>query len=478
MTQDLLDLPVVALAERLRSRALSPVALLDAHIARLLAVNPSINAITAERFDLARAEAQRAETRLRQPDPPPLTGIPCTIKEFVAVQGMPWTGGLMRRKDVKATEDAPVVQRLRAAGAIVMATSNAPEGGLWMETYNDLYGRTSNPWDLKRSPGGSSGGEGALVSSGASPFGIGSDVGGSIRIPAAFCGVFGHKPSGLMVPNTGHFPPGMGGTEPYLCVGPLGRSVADLALLMGILAGPDGQGKAHRRFVHNRNNLDLKTLRVVPLETNGRVSVRRPVRQAVRRAADALAARGARIDERPIPGLARAFEIWTAMLSEAADEHYDTILTGGPPLKVFQELVKLPFGKSNHTFAALALTAGDKLTAPFSGAKGKLVEEGRKLQAEIEAMLGPDGVLLHPPYSRPAPRHRDSWRTPLDAQYTAIFNVLEFPVTVVPAGFESRGLPLAVQVVGGRGQDSLTLAVAAVLERDLGGWVRSEPRQG
>ena len=242
---DVLDLPVTDLLDGLAAGRWSAEELTHAHIARIEAVNPRVNAVTATRYGAALEEARAADRR-RAADPdgaPPLLGVPCTIKEFFAVDGMPWTGGLKRRAAVRADHDAAAVQRLKAAGAIVLATTNAPEGGLWMETHNALVGRTANPWDLRHTSGGSSGGEGALVGSGASPFGLGSDVGGSIRIPAAFCGTFGHKPSGLTVPNAGHFPPASPGTEPYLCAGPLARSAADLDLLLAVLAGPDGVGR-------------------------------------------------------------------------------------------------------------------------------------------------------------------------------------------------------------------------------------------
>jgi len=162
-------------------------------------------------------------------------------------------------------------------------------------------------------------------------------------------------------------------------------------------------------------------------------------------------------------------------LAEASDVHYESILTGDGALPLLRELAALPFGRSNHTFAALAVTAADRLLAPLAGARRPYVAAGHALQQAVEEALGPSGVLLHPPYSRPAPRHHDAWRTPLHVQYTAIFNVLELPVTVVPAGLGPRGLPLAVQVAAGRGRDALTLRVARALEADLGGWIRAEP---
>ncbi|MGB0641354.1 MAG: amidase, partial [Myxococcota bacterium] len=241
-----------ALTKALQSQAVTPTELLDAHIQRIEQINPIINGLIADRFEAAREEAKSASLELLKGpnEAKPLLGIPCTIKEFIGVKGMPQTGGLLWRKEVTADGDATVVERLRAAGAIIMGSTNIPEGGLWMETYNSIYGRTLNPWNVKRTPGGSSGGEGALVSSGCSPFGIGSDVGGSIRIPAAFCGVVGHKPTGGLVPNTGHFPEGSLGVDGgrFLSVGPLTRSVDDAWTILKIIAGTDGKDPCMKEF--------------------------------------------------------------------------------------------------------------------------------------------------------------------------------------------------------------------------------------
>ncbi len=475
----LVSVPVVELAARIAARDLSPVALVEAQVRRIEAVNGRINALVDDRFAEARSEARKAEALVRShrgAGLPPLLGVPCTIKEFISVRDMPWTAGLEARRGVRAPSDATVVQRLRDAGAIVLGVSNAPEGGLWMETYNTIYGRTSNPWALHRTPGGSSGGEGALVAAGASPFGIGSDVGGSVRIPAAFCGVPGHKPTGGLVPNTGHHPaaPERGGT--YLCTGPIGRTVADLELILGVIAGPDGVDPACVSRFGGPSSVDLCDVTVIPIEHNGACRVRAGVRAAVRNSAQALADQGATLrDGVVIPGLARSFQLWSGMLSEAADDRYDIVLGDGEPIDMGRELLRMATGRSRHTIAGLLLTLGDKLVGALPQDLGPLVDEGKALQADVEAILGDMGVLIYPPYSRPAPRHRDAWRTALDAQYTAIFNVLELPVTVVPVGFDERGLPLAVQIVGSRGQDALTLRVGRALEAAMGRWCPAEP---
>jgi fatty acid amide hydrolase 2 len=240
----LFDDSAIALAEKIRRREISPVEVVDAHIDRIRAVNPAINAVVAQRFEQARAEARAAEARVMSTedprDLPPLLGLPYTAKEYIMAKGMPLSAGIWARRNVKADRDATTVTRLAEAGAILVGITNVPEGGLWMETYNDVYGRTVNPWDPKRSAGGSSGGEGAIVATGAVAFGLGADVGGSIRIPAAFCGTVGHKPTGRMVPNTGFWPQCHGDLSAYLVCGPLCRRVEDVMPIMRVLAGPDG----------------------------------------------------------------------------------------------------------------------------------------------------------------------------------------------------------------------------------------------
>ena len=255
-----------------------------------------------------------------------------------------------------------------------------------------------------------------------------------------------------------------------MSTGPLTRSAADLDLLVSLLAGPEPGTPVQHGYRSETPPEDLSGLRVLALETNGRVTPRKSVRQAVRTAAEVLTEHGATLVAAELPELRHALEIWSAMLSAASEEHYATILGGGEPISLLKEILKLPFGRSNHTFAALALTAADELTAPFTSLVERYVDAGRRLQHALGAALGPNGVLLHPPYSRPAPRHRDAWRTATHAQYTAIFNVLEVPVTVAPVGQDPRGLPLAVQIVGSHGRDALTINVARVLDKALGGW--------
>ncbi len=475
---ELLDASAVTLSRWIRQRKLSPRELLEAMIARIADVNPAINAVIAERHEAARAEARAAEHRVMHEPPealPPLLGLPYTAKEYISARGMPLSAGIWSRRHVRADTDAETVARLARAGAILVGITNVPAGGLWMETYNDVYGRTRNPWDLSRTAGGSSGGEGAIVASGGVVFGLGADVGGSIRIPAAFCGCVGHKPTGRVVPNTGFWPQPSGELSAYLVCGPLTRRVEDIFPILSVLAGPDGVDPVVRDWSLERpEDIDLRGVTVYPMTGNGRIWVREPMRLAVERAAEALRERGATIGSLDGRRLRNAFPIWSAMMSLSGSPPYAEILGGGRPVAVLRELARLALGRSRHTLPAILVVGLENLSNHFTGRKHELVAVGKALQAELEAALGPRGVLLFPPYSRPAPRHTMPLLTPFDFVCTGLFNVLEFPSTTVPVLWH-RGLPVGVQVIGRRGADGLTIAAARAVEDAFGGWRRANP---
>ena len=477
---EMFERSALELARLVRTRQVSSREIVDAHIARIEEVNPFLNAVVNERFAEARREADRADERAASSpdDLPVLHGVPCTIKEFFAVKGLPCTGGLVRCKDVVSTEDATTVARLRAAGAIVLGNTNIPEGGLWLETYNAIYGRTNNPWDLRRTSGGSSGGEGAIIASGGSPFGLGSDIGGSIRFPSAFCGVAGHKPSGRLVPNTGQFPTPRGEALAYLTAGPMARRVSDLMPILRLLAGPDARDPVCCAMeLGDPEKVSLRDMVVIPLENNGAVRISESMRAQVRRAAKSLESRGAKIVERQFPAMKRGLEIWGAMLEAATDTKYDEVLGGDAGVSYLRELALLPFGRSRHTFPALAMGLGDRLLGMLPLSKAPLIALGYELRAELESALGDNGVLLHPPYASTAPLHHGPWATPFAGACSAIFNVLEFPSTTVPMGLDASSLPLSVQVVGARGRDHVTLAAALAVEEDSGGFILATPKQ-
>jgi len=464
------------IARRIRDGRLTSRDALEAHIEHIERVNPRINAVVQQRFELARREADSADAAMSTGDALPVFhGVPCTIKECFALTGMPNSAGLVARKDVIATEDATAVARVRAAGAIPMGVTNTSELCMWMESVNNVYGRTNNPYDRRHICGGSSGGEGAIIGAGGSPFGVGSDVGGSIRGPAFFNGVFGHKPTGGLVPGTGQHPIAENGALRYLVTGPLCRRAEDLLPLLRIMAGPDGQDSGCvDGLVGDADQVDLDGRRLVTVVDNGKIAVHPELRRAQRRVADALEARGMVIIEARFEALKKQFDIWSAMMSRENVTTFGTLLGEGRSIHPLWELAKLCVGRSDHTLMASMLALVDPITKRMPRYAGKLVDQGRRLRDEIVATLGEGGVMLYPSHSTPAPRHnepvRQALRLHMPFAYLAIFNVLELPSTQVPLGLGQQGLPLGVQVVSTHGQDHVTIAVAQALEADLGGW--------
>lgn len=436
--------------------------------------NPTINAVVAERYAAARHEADRAD-RLQTAHGDrllPLHGVPFTVKEAISLGGMPNTSGHVDRIGTTATTDATVVARIRKAGGIPIGVTNISELCMWMESHNHVYGRTGNPYDPKRIAGGSSGGEGAIVGAGASPFGLGADIGGSIRMPAFFNGVFGHKATGGRIPNTGQFPQSQGDAGRYLCTGPIARHAVDLPLLVRLLQGPDGLDATCRAMpLGDTHGVDISQLRVLVVEDDGRIPVSRELRRAQDAAANHLANVGARVERARFPTLRNALEIWSSMLQGGADKTYTELLGAGSNVKPGLEFIKALSRRSKYTIPSIGLAALERLTARMSTQTTNMVALGERLRHEIAEALGTDGVMLYPPHPWVAPKHRVPMLVPFLWTYTAIMNVLELPVTQAPLGLNERGLPLGVQIVAAHEQDHLSMAVAIELERGFGGWV-------
>ena len=465
--RSLLTLSGSRIAALIRRREVSSRDAVDVHIAQIEDVNPALNAVVRRRFEEARLEADLADRRIAsgETELPPFHGVPCTIKECFALTGMPNTAGLVAYRGELASRDAVAVARLRAAGAIPLGVTNTSELCMWMESNNRVYGRTNNPYDLRRTPGGSSGGEGAIVGAGGSPFGLGSDIGGSIRMPAFFNGIFGHKPTGGLVDNSGQRPTPPPGVLTYIATGPLARRAEDLAPLLTVLAGSPSALR------EKPEDVDLRGLRVVTIPDNGRTSVDPVLREAQAECARALERRGARVEEARLPGLRASFEIWSAMLDAADGPSFASLLGRGVPIDIGRELWGWVRRTSPHTFPALGLALVEKLPKLFPARGRAYVAQGQALRRELCELIGPGGVMLYPPYATLAPRHMQAFFPPFNWVYTAILNVLELPVTEVPLGLSASGLPLGVQVGAVHGNDHLTIAVALALEKDFGGWV-------
>src|SRR6201987_316833 len=291
---DLTFLSADAMAEQIRKKNISPLDLADAHLTKIERLNPQLNAFVHLDMDRVRSEARNAEAAVMSwKKLGPLHGIPISVKSSVDVAGLRCEAGTRLRAGYVATEDAPLVARLRNAGAIVLGVTNTPELLMAWETGNLLYGRTSSPWDLQRTPGGSSGGEAAAIAAGMSAGGVGSDGGGSIRVPAHFSGICGLKPTPGRIPSTGHFPPSGGPFALLGVVGPMARTVADVKALFETLRGPDtGDALTIPERAFDDTPLHCKNIRVGILEGNGLGAVTPETHLAVRRAAQLLAHQG------------------------------------------------------------------------------------------------------------------------------------------------------------------------------------------
>jgi len=443
-------LSAAALAAAVREGRLSPLEILDAHLERIVAHNPALNAIIAVDAERARAVAR---THNRQGT---LAGVPLTIKSSLDVTGLPAECGSRLRAGNIAATDATLVARLRAAGALILGVTNVPEFLMAWETDNALYGRTNSPWDLSRTPGGSSGGESAAIAAGLSAGGIGSDGGGSIRVPAHFTGICGLKPTPGRIPCTGHFPGSVGPFVQLGVVGPMARSVADVRLIFEACAGLDwGDVRAVDLPIRKP---DTAGVRVAWFDDNGIAPVTPEIRAAVRAAAGALSAAGIEVEQHYPSGLDGFFDLFIlffvqcgiVFLQPLVDELGDRI---SPTL---QRYWTKALQRQRPDFPGLVLGWAQRDQMRLT-----LLEQMRRFP-----------ILLSPVCSTPAFRHGErEWNVDgrrveyLESfSYCELCNVLGLPAAVVPAGVSPEGLPIGVQVIGRPFEEELVLAVAEIIE--------------
>jgi len=453
------------LADRIRSRQVSAVEVVDAHIRRIEAVNPALNALVTADFDRARSEARAADEQLSRGQPAgALHGVPVTIKDAINVAGLRTVAGSKLFAANVPDADAPAVGRLRAAGAIVLGKTNVPECAMDWRTINPVFGRTNNPWNVEYSPGGSSGGEAAAVAAGCSAGGLGSDLGGSIRVPAHFCGICGLRPTPGRVPASGFATPSAGPFSLVHSFGPLARSVDDLQLFFAVLAGFDpGDPASVPLPAPTPAHVDPRDLRLAVC-VDGGIPVTAETRQAVEHAADLLARRGADIATWTLPAIAEAPQVFS-----------DWVLQSSLP-------------------AILGSYRGrEDAMGPLMRGLSKLVQP-RSLERFLEAWSSRDGirhsilgrmqqrpVVIMPVCSTPAFRHDERGPLQVDGRpveyvvsfgYAELASLAGLPAVVVPVARTSAGLPIGVQLVGRPFEEPLLLAVARLLEQETRGYQR------
>ncbi|CAG9130791.1 unnamed protein product [Plutella xylostella] len=512
-----------SLAKKIRNKELKAEELMKCVIERIKAVNPIINAVTDERFEDALKEAREIDRKIAEGlpdeyfDKRPFLGVPFTAKESHAVLGLRHTLGLTARRETRAGGDARCVAELRAAGAVPVAVTNVPEINKWQETRNHVFGQTCNPYHLGRTaggssggeaalaaalatpisllciypfcntlytgtrshvfgqtcnpyhlgrtPGGSSGGEAALAAALATPISLCSDIGGSTRMPAFYCGLFGHNPTAGTTSLQGSTLRS-GKDDTMASIGFVSRRCADLAPLTRVVAAEKGALLELGREVHVK---DIKFY-YTETATDLRVS---PICGDLRKAMNKVVSRLSTDSSKPTPythpGFSHMFALWKYHMSKES-ECFPRMLTNNRGYAVgLAELVKKCLGLSQYTLAAvLKLLDEQVLPQPPAEWAESLTRDMRR---DLTELLGTDGVLLFPSAPHPAPYHYSAFLRPFNFAYWGLFNVLRFPATQVPLGLNSSGLPLGIQVVAAPHQDALCLAVAQHLEDLFGGYV-------
>ncbi len=447
----------------IRSKAISPVEIVEAYLHRIEAWQPRLNAFVHLDADGARRQARAAESAVSKGAPlGPLHGVPLTLKSCIDVAAWHCPAGSLLRKEYVPSSDAPLVSRLKAAGAILLGNTNTPEFLMAYESSNLLTGKTSNPWNFSHSAGGSSGGEAAAIAAGCSAGGVGSDGGGSIRVPAHFCGICGLKPTPGRIPATGHFPPGAGAFSWIGVVGPMARTIADVRLLFEVMAGPDAgdalSAPVPPRAYHESN---LYGMRIGILESDALGAATPETCAAVEQAAKSLSARGFIVEPLRLEGLDRALELWWFFF--------------GP---VIGHLLRESVAGHESEISPMLREYFSIATSGNSVALGQFISacaERDLLRAKILRQMRNIPILLSPVSSFPAFRHNEGNYRPgsgyLDTmRYSQWLNIAGFPGASVPLARSNQGLPIGVQVIGRPFEEELVLAVAESIEEVRGPW--------
>lgn len=467
------------LVSALATRQTSARELLDAVIARIERLDPKINAVVVRDFDRARAEADAADAALARGERRPLLGVPMTVKEQFNVRGLQTCWGRERFRGWRADEDALAVQRLKAAGAIIIGKTNVPEGLTDRQSYNPVYGTTNNPWDGTRTPGGSSGGSAAALAAGFVSLELGSDIAGSLRAPAHFCGVLAHKPSLELIPGRGSGPP----TSPanpvaqgdMAVIGPMSRSAADLALALEVLAGPDPRwsGIGYSLTLPRSRHERLSEFRVLVLNEHPLCPTAKSVKAAIESLADRLGKAGCTVMRRhpDMPNLT----VTTRAYNELLMANFSADLTPDERARITAEA----FALSPEDLSLMASELrGFTMSHPAWIATSR-IRNG--LRARWQALLQDIDLVLCPPMPTAAFPHD---HTPFDSKrrleiegrkvsygdqvaWCGIATMCGLPATVTPLGNDESGLPVGVQIIGGYLQDLTTIKFAELIGRDF-----------
>jgi amidase len=465
---ELTKLSAVKLAALMRAREVSPVEVMETYLRRVERLNQRLNAIVTlapDAFERAR-EAESAIMRGHKMGA--LHGVPVTIKDTIETKGLRTTSGSLLRAQHVPSEDATAVARLKAAGAIILGKTNVPEMAIPYECDNPVFGRTNNPHDLAKTSGGSSGGEAAAISACLSPAGLGSDLSGSIRVPAHFCGITGLKPTSGRVSSVGHFPPATGTLSHGAVIGPMARRVEDLSLLLNVLTESSAAEAISALLAksHDAALTNMRGWRVASFVNESGGALAFETQQAIQAALRALGEAGLNVVEEEPPGLERASALWPALFSHASMIQLRGLYAG-------QE------EKAGAVVRAVLAAAGNS-SQPSVGDSARAWAERDALRSALVEWMHATPLIIAPVGATPAFEHGSRRVTVGEEElsvfrafsYSRAFNVLDLPCVAVPVGRTREGLPLGVQIIGRPFAEESVLAAASIIEEALGGWIQ------
>jgi amidase len=475
-------LSAAQVVDALRARRFSSLELTDRVIARIERHDPSLNAVIARDFDRAREAAKAADAALARGENRPLLGVPMTVKESFNVAGLPTTWGIAQAKDFRASDDALIVTRVRGAGAVVLGKTNVPLALADWQSYNAIYGVTRNPWNLERTPGGSSGGSAAALAAGFGALSLGSDIGGSLRVPAHFTGTLSLKPSHGLVPSRGHTPPGFAPLPREVdlaVVGPMARSAADLTRLLDVIAGPDelASGIGYQLAMRPARQQELKGFRVLMIDSHPLVPTSTPVKTALQRLAGQLERAGVKVERshRLLPDLAEVARLYMRLLMSFS--------AAGWPSELYERLrgTAATLASDDRSLGAerargIALSHRDWVID--DAARARQQQQWRALFAEIDIVLCPTMPVTAFAHDHSQPQ--EARRLEIDGKPFPYVDVglvwaspatsIGLPAAVLPIDRGDSALPIGVQIIGPYLEDRTVLAFATLLEREFGGF--------
>jgi len=470
------------LSDALTRKKVSAVELAEHAIARIERHDGKINAVCVRDFDRALEAARAADVAHARGETKPLLGIPLTVKESYNVAGLPTTWGMPAQKDYHPKEDALAITRVKNAGGVILGKTNVPLGLVDTQSYNDIYGTTNNPYDLARTPGGSSGGSSAALAAGYGPLALGSDLAGSLRVPACYCGIFAHKPTLALVPTRGHLPPPLPPLpleRDLLVIGPMARSAADLSLLLDVVAGPDPleAGKAYQLSLPAARHDALKDFRVLVIDSDPLMPTDTVVRAAIDRLANNLEKMGADVARQsPLwPDFAATSRLFMRLLLSFVSVGLDPEVHAGA-VAAAAGLPATDISLQAERLRGIALSHRDWLFA--DGARARLRAQWRTLFESFDAVICP--IMPTPAYPHDHSSTPDQRRITIDGKnypsadqlaWQAIANLTGLPATAVPIGRSPEGLPVGAQIIGPWLEDRTPLKLAGLIEREFGGFV-------